>query len=656
MIEFRLVSKRHGAQIVLDSVSFRLPPGSRTGVVGPNGAGKTTLFDLAAGEAEPDSGQIVRRPGLRIGYLRQQLPSVPPGLALLPYVESAVPGVAALRGEIAEAESALASAAPGPDADSLLARLADLQTRYENAGAYDAPARAAAALAGLGFRTADLDRPLRSFSGGWQMRAALARALLADPDLLLLDEPGNYLDLPAIEWLRRRLESYRGTLAMVSHDRYLLQSLARVTLEVARGSVVRYPGPYSFYAAEREKRRALEIARRKNEDRRRREIERFVERFRAKATLAARVQAKIKLLEKMPRTEVSELALGRATFRLAPPPPAVRDVLRAEDISFRYAPGAPWIYRGISLEIRRGDKIALVGPNGAGKTTLLRTLAAQLAPETGRVVLGRNVVPGYQAQDSAETLPPVSTCFDILRAAAPDAPESEIRSLLGAFGFSGDAIRKQAGVLSGGERIRLAFARLLVRPPNLLLLDEPTTHLDLESREALQAALEAYEGTYLLVSHDVAFVRAAAREILELRGDARLRRYPGNYDYYRECLAREASAAPVPSAPPPAASPAASPAAPATEKERRAALRLQRKSLDTSLRKLDRQLADLETRIAAAEDLQTRQHALLADPSTPPDARAAAGRLLKQAGDEIADLTARWESLGAERDALASSL
>jgi len=645
VIEFVQVSKRYGGQILLENESFRLTAGERAGFVGPNGAGKSTLFDLMAGEAEPDSGRIERMKGLRIGYLRQHLTPGTDKMAVIDFVEKAAPDLDEIARESEWVGRRLAEGGDGAGEEAaLLRRLGELQSRFEDRGGYGLRARAAAALAGLGFAEEDLARPLETFSGGWRMRAELSRALIAEPDLLLLDEPSNYLDLPAVEWLKRRLEDFRGTLAMVSHDRYLLGALCRVTFEVAGGRVTRYPGPYPWYAREREKRHALQQARAANEERRREQIERFVERFRSKNTLATRVQSKIKMLERMERTEVVAVARGRGEIRLAPPPRCGERVLSCEGVGFRYAADRPWIFRGVTWELRRGAKVAVVGPNGAGKTTLLRIMAGQLAPVEGRCGLGHLVVPGYQSQETAGGMPPDRDGLSILKAAAPDASESELRTLLGGFGFSGKAVEKRLDVLSGGERIRLAFARILARPPNLLLLDEPTTHLDVESREALQDALCAYEGTVVMVSHDVEFVRAVAGEILDVRpGGGGVRAYAGGYDYYRELLAREASSAPPdPAVAPPDAAKAAAAGRWQDRKQRKAALR-----------KAEKELAAVEAAIAALETAQEAAQTELAAPGLSADARAAAGRRWKEVETELAARYAEWEEIGSRRDALA---
>lgn len=642
MVEFEQVSKRYGGQVLLDGVDFRLLAGERVGVVGPNGAGKSTIFEIITEEAEVDAGRVERAKDIRIGYLRQQVTAGEEATAIQTYVEKAAPDLETIRDEIHRIEARLGGK-EAKELRMLLRRLGELQTQFEAQGGYDLHARAAAALTGLGFKVEDLQRPLGEFSGGWQMRAELARALIGEPDLLLLDEPSNYLDLPAVEWLRRRLEGFRGTLAMISHDRYLLEHLCDVTLEVAGGRVTRYPGRYSWYAQERQKRREVALARQTSENRKREQIERFVERFRSKNTLATRVQSKIKMLNKMERTEVVEVVRGRGHFRLGTPPHCGHDVLRCDQVGFFYDAGH-WIFRGVDLVVRKGEKLAVVGPNGAGKTTLLRVLAGQLAPTEGRYSPGHLVVPGYQSQDTADTMDRTRTCLETLKAMAPDANESELRTLLGGFGFSGEAAEKRVEVLSGGERIRLAFARILVRPPNLLLLDEPTTHLDVESREALQEAMAAYSGTVVLVSHDVTFVRAVAQGIVAVAPDGGgVRCFAGGYDYYREKIAEEGGAGPAADAPPPDAAKA----------ERTEAFR-DRKALKREWRRLDREVESLEKSIRVLEKEESALHARLAALDTPEESRAEAGRRLKGVVQALQEQLVAWEDAGGRRDALAA--
>ena len=624
---------------MLDRVDFRLLAGERVGIVGPNGAGKSTIFELMTGEAEVDSGDVERVRDIRIGYLRQQIRPGEEQTPVQAYVEKAAPDLEVIRAEIHHIEARLAGDEAG-ESRTLLRRLGELQTQFEVQGGYDLHARAAAVLTGLGFQVAELARPLGEFSGGWQMRAELARALIAEPDLLLLDEPSNYLDLPAVEWLRRRLEGFRGTLAMISHDRYLLENLCEITLEVAAGNVTRYPGRYSWYAREREKRREVSLARQANENRKREQIERFVERFRAKNTLATRVQSKIKMLEKMERTQVVEVARGRGRFRLVPPPHCGQEVLRCEGAGFSYD-GQKWIFRGVDLAVQKGEKLAVVGPNGAGKTTLLRVMAGQLVPGEGRRMAGHLVMPGYQSQETADTMDRTRNCIETLKAVASDASEAEVRTMLGGFGFSGEAAEKRVEVLSGGERIRLAFARILIRPPNLLLLDEPTTHLDVESREALQDALAEYEGTVVLVSHDVAFVRAVATGIVAVAPDGGgVRRFAGGYDYYREKVAQEEGAFPE-----------TKPVLDEVKAARVEAMR-DRKTRKADLRRAEKEMAVLEREIADLEAEQVALHQRIASADTAQDERAETGRRLKAIEDALAGLMRAWEDVGRRRDDL----
>jgi ATP-binding cassette subfamily F protein 3 len=647
MIEFNQVSKRYGGQIVLDRVDFRLLAGERAGIVGPNGAGKSTIFDLITGESEADAGSVVRAKDIRIGHLRQQVKSGEERTPLQKYVERAAPDLETIRAEIHHIEEHLAGDEAG-EARVMLRRLGELQTSFEVQGGYDLHSRAAAALTGLGFRVEDLQKPLGEFSGGWQMRAELSRALIAEPDLLLLDEPSNYLDLPAVEWLRRRLENFRGTLAMISHDRYLLESLCEVTVEVAAGRVTRYPGRYSWYAQEREKRREISLSRQANEDRKREQVEKFIERFRAKNTMSSRVQSRIKMLEKLGRTEVVEVVRGLGHFRLAKPPHCGQEVLRCEGVGFGYEAGH-WIFRGVDLAVQKGEKLAVVGPNGAGKTTLLRVMAGQLAPGEGRRRTGHLVVPGYQSQETADTMDPEKSCLATLKSVAPDANDKEIRTLLGGFGFSGEAAEKRVGVLSGGERIRLAFARILIRPPNLMLLDEPTTHLDVESREALQDAIAAYEGTVVLVSHDVAFVRAVAQGIIAVApGGGGVRRFSGGYDYYREKIEREAAGAGE-SAPEAAKSVDEAKAA-------RAEAHRDRKVLKNELRRVEREVEALEKDIPVLEREQSTLHDRLASVEISEEDRALACRRLMEIESNLRAKLAAWETAGSRRDKLAEKI
>ncbi|HQQ04271.1 MAG TPA: ABC-F family ATP-binding cassette domain-containing protein, partial [Kiritimatiellia bacterium] len=462
MIEFSNVSKAYGAQVILSGVSFLIGDQERVGLVGMNGVGKSTVFELIAGTVPADRGSINISGGRRMAHLRQVLKPEHQELSLIAYTETALPEIAELQQEIIEVEHRLHAA--GADKESLLGQLGRLQSQFEAAGGYTIRTRASVTLGGLGFREDQFDRPLADFSGGWQMRAELARTLTADPDILLLDEPSNFLDVPAVEWLQRFLKQFKGTLILISHDRFLLNSLTGTTLEMAGGEVTRYKGNYDWYVSQRAQRVENAAAALKNQQRKREQMERFVERFRAKNTLATRVKSKIKMIERMEVIEVPVELRTRGRLRLPEPAHSGHEVVRLEDAGYSYD-GANWVLRDLNLSIHRGQKIALVGLNGMGKTTLLRMLAGQLVPGEGKRVLGHKVVPGYQSQETTETIPLDLTLLAAIKQAAPAMYEQQARTLLGGFGFSGDAVLKRVEVLSGGERIRLAFARLLANPP-----------------------------------------------------------------------------------------------------------------------------------------------------------------------------------------------
>ncbi len=588
MIEFINVSKQYGPQDVLVSADLRILAGNRIGVVGPNGAGKTTVFALITGEIVPDKGDVIIQSGIRIGYLRQVLNNTQIQTPLAEYVADAIPELRATEEQLHRIEHVLQDQPGHPDRDKLLRDLGRLQTDFEHLGGYTLRARADAALGGLGFAADTLSRPLHSFSGGWQMRAELARVLIADPDILLLDEPSNYLDLPAVEWLQRYLRAFRGTLVLISHDRYLLNTLTEDTLEINAGRCTLYPGPYDDYMSARVLRHEQLSALKKNQDQKRKQVERFIERFRAKNTKATQVQSRIKMLDKMDAIELPDHIMTRGRIRIAPPPHCGAEVMRLEKAGVTYD-GNQWVLRHVDLSVQRGEKTALVGLNGLGKTTLLRMLAGVLPLNEGRRVQGHRVAPGYQTQDFAESMKPSDTAFQAVRAVAPDVHEQQIRTLLGGFGFSGDAIEKTVAVLSGGEKIRLAFARLLVKPPNFLILDEPTTHLDVHAREALEDALASYTGTLYFVSHDVEFVRRVATGIIAMEPPG-IRRYPGGYDYYKEKMAAD-------NAP-------ASTSAPDTGSKRKEQKRDRARVIQVTgakKRKLEKNMREAEERIARLE-------------------------------------------------------
>ena len=530
MIEFRSVSKFYGDQDILMDASFRIMKGERIGIVGPNGTGKSTLFSLIDSHVKPDKGDILIPKSARLGHLRQQLNTWSVSDSLLAYTTRSIPELDTLQARMHEVEHKLQE--PDNEREKQLQVLGELQTRFEALGGYELQIRAETALSGLGFSVDAFEQPFRSFSGGWQMRAEMARTLIGHPDILMLDEPSNYLDLPAVEWLQKFLKSFNGTMLLVSHDRFLLRSLTDATIEIDGGRLTKYQGGFDYYLRERESRNLNALAAKKNQDKKIEQIERFVERFRSKNTKASQVQSRIKMLDKMERIDVPSLLQERAAIRVPSAPHCGHEVVRLESVSHSYK-GNDFVFSDVNLSLQRGDKVAFVGYNGMGKTTLQRILAGTLEPTSGKRNLGHKVVLGYQSQDFAETMDPNDTVFDIVKSAHPKNDGSGVRGLLGSFGFEGDRVHKPCKVLSGGEKIRLAFARIFINPPNFLILDEPTTHLDLAGRNALEQALQAYTGTLCFVSHDVVFVRAVANRIVAMTTSG-ITTYPGGYDYYCE--------------------------------------------------------------------------------------------------------------------------
>ena len=537
VIEFYQVEKHLGGRAVLQGVSLRVAAGERLGVVGPNGSGKSTLLALMAGEMTPDAGRVRIADGVRIGWVRQ-IPTARTGdETLLEFVESGRSDLLALEGEIRTLDEQIQKAGR-EEAGPLLERLGALQTRFEHEGGYRLRSRAQQALSGLAFAQEEFSRPFLSFSGGWRMRAELARAVAAEPDLLLLDEPSNYLDIPAVEWLQGVLETFPGTLLLISHDRFLLNGLTTETLEVHDGRVTRYRGSFDWYRQERERRIEQAAAEARNLERERRRLERFIERFKATRSHSAQAASRQKQLARLGEaTPVASDWLARVRFRLPPAPPSGEVVLRLEGVGHSYD-GERWVLKGIHLQIRRGERWVVIGPNGAGKSTLLRLMSGRIHPSEGCVHWGSRVVTAYLSQDFEETFERGRTAYETVRRAAPERGEAEIRAVLGSLGFGGEAAEKRTEILSGGERVRLGLARLLARPANFLILDEPTTHLDLPAREALEEALALYDGTLVVVSHDIAFVRRIAARVLELTS-AGIRAYPGAYDDYAEWRERK---------------------------------------------------------------------------------------------------------------------
>jgi ATP-binding cassette subfamily F protein 3 len=648
MLDFKGISVHYGHQDVLTDVTFRVNKGERIGVVGPNGSGKSTLFKIVLGEMSTDSGELIIEQNPRIGWTRQNPQPDYDEETLLEYSLRGIPGLSQIESEMRRLEENLD--------DSSLKRYGELQSQFEHLGGYDVETRVKVALGGLGFSTEEFSKPFKSFSGGWRMRAELSRVLASKPELLLLDEPSNYLDLPAVDWLQKFLKAYDGTLMLISHDRFLLRTLTSITLEVDAGTVTRYEGDLDYYLNEREVRYEHLKAAKENQDHHREQLQRFVERFRAQATKAAQAQSRQKLIDKLDEERIilPKRYTQSGRLRLAEPPPSGIEMFRAEELTFSYD-GSRNVLDKISFNISRGDKVALIGYNGLGKTTLMRIIAGTRSPTSGKAVIGHNVIPGYLRQEFAETIPPdVSVYRNAKNAIPPGMNEKNFRNQLGAFGFDENDIEKPSGVLSGGEKIRLAFLRLFLSAPNFLLLDEPTTHLDLDGRRLLQDALGKYRGTILLVSHDIEFVRAVATSILEITPEG-IRQYPGGYDYYREKkderAAKSQNSSPV--ARQTKSETSASGEQKISSKELRRQRAEERAKMAPKIKELKRRVETAEKKLEELQKALDEASAELFNP-TPTTDFAEVNRQVRTIQFEIDRYTADWEEAAEELEKLSN--
>lgn len=535
VLRFDSISKSHGRQLLFLEASASVNRGEKVGLVGPNGSGKTTLFRFVIGEEQPDGGQVVVDRGTTIGYFSQDTVELG-GRGVLDETMAGAGEVAELGHELHALEQAMADPARQDELERNVERFGEVQGRYDELGGYGLEARAREVLAGLGFSPEMTEGSVAELSGGWRVRVALARILLSMPDLLLLDEPTNHLDLESILWLEQFLREFRGALVMTSHDREFLNRLVGKVLEIDGGELTTYAGDYEFYAAQRAVLAAQQQAQFERQQAMLAKEEAFIARFKARASHAAQVQSRVKKLEKIERFEPPRRRrVVRFDFRQ--PPRSGDDVVRLAGVSKGYG-GVP-VLSSLDLLLRRRERWCVLGVNGAGKSTLLRLVAGVTRPDAGEVTLGGGVRLGYFAQHSLEVLTPDATVLETLEAAYPTASLGSLKTLLGAFGFSGDDVEKRCRVLSGGERARVVLARMLYDPPNLLVLDEPTNHLDLDTKEMLVQAFGDFAGTLLFVSHDRRFLRALSSRVLELGGPAPLS-YGGGYAEYVESTGREA--------------------------------------------------------------------------------------------------------------------
>jgi ATP-binding cassette subfamily F protein 3 len=683
MIQLSSLSKSFGERILLDQVTWQIDDRERVALCGPNGAGKTTLLKMLAGLEETDGGDIVRPADLSIGYLPQD-GLAHSGRTVFEEASLAFAPLLAMKHEMHALEARMGDDDVGEDAQAaMLDRYAELSDRFRLAEGYTIDLQVATVLEGLGFSKDDFDRPAETFSGGWQMRIALARLLLGRPGLLLLDEPTNHLDLEARNWLESYLREYPHAVMLVSHDRYFLDSVVTRIADLSLRTITDYHGNYSDYLIERDARLERLRAAKKEQDDEVARVKLFIDRFRYQATKAAQVQSRIKMLEKVVPIEVPP-ERKRVHFTFPAAPKSGRMVLELKHVRKAYGPLT--VFEDLSLHIERGDRIALVGPNGAGKSTLMRMLSGEEAPDSGERLVGHQVVAEYFAQDEATRLDPVLTVYETLASGSPLHMVPAIRNILGGFLFSGDDVYKKAGVLSGGERTRLAVARMLLRPSNLLLLDEPTNHLDLDSKDVLLDALVDYGGTLIFVSHDRYFVERLATRIIEV-GHGRAESFPGTYPEFlwrKEHQAaggvevgqpadprRGARSAPLQANRGAQPSPSNRPAGahgvrPAADQPDARAKRIpgDRKATLADQRRRDRErrarqarLADLESRIAAHESAIKALETEMADPAFYARREAAEASLTRHQSLmwEVGELMQQWEMLSETDDSDARS-
>jgi ATP-binding cassette subfamily F protein 3 len=697
MLHLTDISKSFGSQTVLDQASLHVKPGMRVGLVGPNGAGKTTLLRLIAGEMSLDGGEISARKDLRVGFLPQEIEEIADHAVIDEVLASHLDILSAERriGELGEeisrvyaaaaaastgSDGAAVGSAAGPvdrgvetapakaaaDPDALLRELGALQTAFESAHGYELETQAQTILRGMGFRDSDFTRQIAELSGGWRMRVALSRLLLEQPDLLLMDEPTNHLDLESLLWLEEFLLTWPGALIVISHDRYFLNRMVTHIADLDRGIIDLYAGDYDHFEEEKKQRYGALVNAAKNQQREIESAEAFIRRFRAKNTKAKQVQQKIRQLERTERIDAPTLERKTIKFRFPQPPRTGRVVAEVKHVRKAYADNV--VYKRLDLVIERGEKIALVGANGAGKSTLLKLLAGVIEPDAGSVKLGHNVRREYFAQHQLEVLHPGRTVLKTMEeAAAPAGRLPEVRGYLGTFLFGEDDVTKKVGVLSGGEKARLALARMLIDPAGLLLLDEPTNHLDMDSCAVLTEALRQFEGSMVFISHDRHLINAIGTKVIEV-SDGRLTHYPGDWEYYRWKKAQQAGPAAKPAtesavgaqAPPPMpSSPSAPPSPKAAEGPSTGARAGEARTVELGYKErkeLNSRYRKIERRILAAEERQIAVASMLSDPAHASDYELLISASAEAAdlADEIAALYEEWgrvaESLGTTAD------
>ena len=647
------LSKDIAGEPLLRGVSFKLERRDRMTIAGRNGAGKTTLLRMLSGQTAVDGGELVLEKGTRVA-LHDQRPPRERDLSLRDYVLSGCREPLELEAELAKLERSMAQGD-----ERAIERYAGVQARFDAVGGYTWRDRAGGVIHGLGFAEPDLDRPLATFSGGELTRGSLARALASSPDLLLLDEPTNHLDMPSVAWLSEFMQRYQRSFILISHDReFLNEQIARVVSFEPEG-IRQYAGNYDQYVRQRAEEEVLLENKARNQSREKERMERFVERFKAKASKARQAQSRAKQLAKM---EDVEVIATRKVMRISFPavPRTVNEVVRVTGL--RKAYGDHVVFPGVDLFVQRGEKIGIIGANGAGKTTLLKMIAGELPADGGEIKIGSNVQVGYYAQHHAETLHPDQTVYEEVSRANPDALPSRVRGVLGAFLFSGDDVDKSVRVLSGGERARVALARLLINPGSLLLMDEPSNHLDLQSSESLAESLVEYDGTLVFVSHNRSLVRRLATRIWNIE-DGAVETYPGTLDEYMYSMAqRRAIATPFDDKtirdPRGNVAHKAAPPAKDDDKQRKRREAEARNAKNAKIKPLEKKVADLEERIAVLEAEQKTRSAELSDPAVYDDAPRR-NKLLSDfqtAQDKLDELNPRWEAAMADLESAKAAL
>jgi ATP-binding cassette subfamily F protein 3 len=650
VIQLFELTKSFGDRVLFDRVTWQITFRERVGLCGPNGSGKTTLLKMMAGLDEPDAGSILKPSDLTVGYLPQDGLSHT-GRTVFEEAASAFAALLSMKSEMHDLEERLGDPSiPEPQHDAMLARYSDLQDRFRLGDGYSIELKTATVLQGLGFRTSDFERPTETFSGGWQMRLALAKLLLGQPNLLLLDEPTNHLDLDARNWLEEYLNAYPHAVILVSHDRFFLDAVVTRIADLSLRTLTDYVGNYSSYLAAHEARMDQLRKAKREQDEEVARVKMFIDRFRYQATKASQVQSRIKMLEKVVPIEVPP-ERKQIHFQFPASPKSGRTVLELKHA--RKAYGDLVVFKDVNLHIERGDRMALVGPNGAGKSTLVRMLSGEEQPDSGERLAGHNVVMEYFAQDEATRMPAGPTVYETLVSGSPTDMVPAVRNILGGFLFSGDDIYKRVGVLSGGERTRLAVARMLLRPSNTLILDEPTNHLDLDSKDVLLDALADYGGTLIFVSHDRYFVERLATKIIEI-GNGQAIVYPGTYREFlwHKSQRDEARAAGLPresdgrtkEAPRTRAAPV-KPSRPTHEDKKRADADARKRARAAAARQS--RIEALEARIAEAEQAIRDLEAKMATPGFYDD-RSAAQSVIDEHQAlmwKVGDLMHQWETL-----------